>query len=96
MNTSIDFAIEADNNDPLKDFRRHFHIPVDKNGDPVIYLCGNSLGLMPKTVRDYVLQELDDWQCLGVEGHVHAKHPWVSYHELLTESMAEVVGALAS
>jgi len=41
-----------------------------------------------------VLQELDDWARLGVEGHFAARHPWVGYHELLTASTARLVGAL--
>ncbi|MEM7038295.1 MAG: kynureninase, partial [Bacteroidota bacterium] len=41
-------------------------------------------------------QELDDWAALGVEGHFHAKNPWMPYHEFLTESMANVVGARPS
>ena len=28
-----------------------------------------------------------------VEGHIEAKNPWLKYHEFLTESMANVVGA---
>jgi len=30
---------------------------------------------------------------LGVEGHFEAKNPWMPYHEFLTETMAEIVGA---
>lgn len=73
-------------------YRDRFHIPQFKGKD-AIYLCGNSLGLMPRSARDYVNQELDDWAALGVEGHLHAKHPWLPYHEFLTEQMARVVGA---
>jgi len=58
-----------------------------------IYLCGNSLGLQPKKVKDYVNEELEDWATLGVEGHLHARHPWLPYHEFLTQSMARLVGA---
>ena len=32
-------------------------------------------------------------QILGVEGHFEAKNPWLSYHELLTDKMAKIVGA---
>lgn len=90
---SIQFALEQDEKDPLRSYRQLFHIPEQDDGDEHIYLCGNSLGLMPKTARIYVEQELKDWENLGVEGHFHAKHPWMPYHEFLTESMAKVVGA---
>jgi kynureninase len=82
-----------DANDPLAKYRERFYIPKGKNGEDCIYFCGNSLGLQPKTVRAYVEQELKDWELLGVEGHFHAKHPWLPYHELLTEQTARLVGA---
>lgn len=72
-------------------YRDRFHIP-QIHGDEAVYLCGNSLGLQPKKVRDYVNAELEDWALLGVEGHLHARHPWLPYHEFLTKSMARLVG----
>jgi len=90
---SKSFALEMDAKDPLAKYRERFYIPKTKNGDDCIYLCGNSLGLQPKTVRAYVEQELNDWETLGVEGHFHAKHPWMPYHEFLTDQTARLVGA---
>jgi kynureninase len=49
---------------------------------------------MPKTARGYVEQELTDWETLGVEGHLHARSPWLPYHEFLTRQMAGIVGAM--
>jgi kynureninase len=46
-----------------------------------------------KKVKEYVNEELEDWATLGVEGHLHARHPWLPYHEFLTQSMARLVGA---
>src|SRR4051794_34668569 len=88
-----DFSREMDASDPLAYARNLFHIPKTKDGKDVIYLCGNSLGLQPKAVADAVHQELEDWKTMGVEGHFHAKHPWMPYHEFLTEQLAKVVGA---
>lgn len=76
-------------------WRHLFHIP-GINGKDAIYLCGNSLGLMPIKAREYVNAELDDWARLGVEGHLHATHPWLPYHEFLTDQMAHLVGAKSS
>ncbi len=90
---TAEFADWMDQNDPLKSYRDRFHLPLQANGEQQIYLCGNSLGLQPKTVRTYLEQELKDWETLGVEGHFEAKNPWMPYHEFLTESMAQVVGA---
>jgi kynureninase len=87
------FAGSMDTTDPLKCFREKFFIPKQDNGTDVIYFTGNSLGLQPKTTSAYVEQELRDWERLAVEGHLHAKNPWLPYHEFLTEQMARVVGA---
>lgn len=87
------FAIAMDEGDPLRGFREQFLFPKTKSGEDCIYLCGHSLGLQPKTASTYIQEELDDWASLGVEGHFHAKHPWMPYHRLLTEQTAEVVGA---
>jgi kynureninase len=57
------------------------------------YLAGNSLGLQPKAVRGLLGAELDDWARLGVEGHLEAERPWLSYHELLRGPAARLVGA---
>lgn len=89
-----EFAIELDSNDPLKHYREKFHIPQKPNGGDVIYFAGNSLGLQPKSVRRYVEQELKDWETMGVEGHMHAKNPWLPYHEFLTNQTARLVGAM--
>ncbi|NNE27600.1 MAG: kynureninase [Saprospiraceae bacterium] len=86
------YAEALDRADPLARFRDRFNLPIQANGEPHIYLCGNSLGLQPKKANEYVQQEMEDWSKLGVEGHIHARHPWMPYHEFLTSSMARVVG----
>ena len=96
MQSTLSFAQDLDHQDSLSSFRSKFHIPRTSDGKDSIYLCGNSLGLMPISTRDYINQELDDWKNLGVEGHFHAKHPWMPYHEFLSEKMARIVGALPS
>lgn len=91
---NIEFAQSLDNNDPFKEYRNKFHIPAGKEGIELIYFAGNSLGLQPKTVRQYVEQELLDWEKMGVEGHMFARNPWLPYHEFLTDQTAALVGAL--
>jgi kynureninase len=91
--TSENFALQADQTDPLRSYREQFHIPKHSDGSDIIYFCGNSLGLQPKAVEEIMLQELEDWKKLGVEGHFHAKRPWMPYHEFFTEKLAKVVGA---
>lgn len=91
---SAAYAQQMDENDALREFRAQFHIPKQADGSEVIYLCGNSLGLQPKGVEEIMRQELNDWKELAVEGHFHAKRPWMPYHEFFTEGIAKVVGAL--
>ncbi len=90
---NLEFAKKSDAEDPLKSLRDKFYFPKHE-GREVIYFTGNSLGLQPKSTQSYVEQELNDWAKYGVEGHFLAQNPWLSYHELLTEKMAKIVGAL--
>ena len=43
--------------------------------------------------QDYIEEELNAWKAFGVEGHFKGKHPWMPYHEFLTENMATMMGA---
>ncbi len=88
---TLEFAQRMDAVDPLKGFRGKFHIPPH-NGNDSIYFTGNSLGLQPVTVSSYIQQELDDWAQLGVEGHFHAKQPWLSYHEIFPKLLSPILG----
>ena len=92
--TDLNYALEQDQNDLLAHFRERFHLPKTDSGEPFIYFCGNSLGLQPDTVSQFINEELDAWKQYGVEGHFHAKRPWMPYHEFLTQYSAEIVGAL--
>jgi kynureninase len=89
---SLTFAQQQDSQDELSAFREKFHFPVI-NDKRVLYFTGNSLGLAPKSAKEYVNAEMDEWAKWGVEGHFEAKNPWVSYHEILTPASAELVGA---
>ena len=90
---TVEFASELDAKDILSSYRNEFLIPLQKNGEEHIYMCGNSLGLQPKRTKKFLNQELEDWATFGVEGHFYAKNPWMPYHELLSESYAKIVGA---
>ena len=88
----IEWARTQDDADPLRGLRNEFLIPPHGDGEQA-YFVGNSLGLQPRGVRQAVLDELDDWARLGVEGHVHGRHPWLPYHSEVRDALAEVVGA---
>ncbi|MFN5170856.1 MAG: kynureninase [Cyclobacteriaceae bacterium] len=90
---SLAYARQQDRLDPLRAFRSKFHLPKIK-GKTGIYLCGNSLGLQPRLTKKFVNEELTDWASLGVEGHFHAKRPWLHYHKQSKKALARLVGAL--
>jgi kynureninase len=89
---TLDFARQLDAGDELKTFRRQFLFPQLQGAD-CLYFTGNSLGLQPVSAKAAINLELDDWAKLGVEGHFEAQNPWYSYHELLMEPAAKLVGA---
>lgn len=89
-------AQTLDQDDPLRGFRSEFVFPKTKEGADQLYFAGHSLGLMPRKAREAIEEELDAWGELGVEGHFHARHPWLPYHENITSSFARLVGAKES
>jgi kynureninase len=86
-------AREMDRADELALYRDRFHIPRRPRGAEAVYLCGNSLGLEPKSARSYIERELLAWERLGVEGHFQGPDAWMPYHKLLTDQTARLVGA---
>lgn len=73
-----------------------------QSSDEAIYFCGNSLGLMPKTTRQKINDELDAWGQRAVESHF--KHPgedagktcWMDIDLPLVPLLADTVGATAN
>lgn len=86
------FAAFLDGRDPLRAFRERFLFPGGGKG---IYLCGNSLGLQPKSTRAAVLADLDQWSNLGVEGHFvdEAEVPWWTIEDIVHDQSARLLGA---
>ncbi len=89
----LDWARAQDVADPLRALRAEFHFPKAPDGGEALYFAGHSLGLQPKRARVLVNEALDDWATHGVEGHFTGTAPWLSYHSLLTDSTARLVGA---
>jgi kynureninase len=89
----LDYARRSDAADPLREFRARFALPLDRTGEPLLYLCGHSLGLEPLAARARVLEELDAWARLGVLGHEGAPRPWIPYHENLAPALEQLTGA---
>ena len=87
---SRSFANSLDEQDGLKKYRNQFNYPKGSTAKDLIYFCGNSLGLQPKTVSDYLLKELSVWAEKGVQGQ---EERWITFHEKLAGSTAKLVGA---
>jgi kynureninase len=91
-----EFAERLDRDDPLARFRDRFEFPAQRDGRQAVYFCGNSLGLQPKLAAQYVQEELSKWARRGVDGHLHGRRPWVSYHRNATAALASLTGAKPS
>jgi len=63
--------------------------------EPCTYLCGNSLGALPKRAEALVLDELRVWGSCAVEGHFAHPHgrPWKDMTDHVNPLLAELVGA---
>lgn len=95
-------------------YRDEFEIPTfaslgieppegKSSSDESRYLCGNSLGLLPKATRKYLQDELNAWGARGVESHFNHPFsddnnhtPWVDIDLPLLPLFAPVVGAKES
>ncbi|KAI9791026.1 MAG: Kynureninase (L-kynurenine hydrolase) [Piccolia ochrophora] len=71
----------------------------DSSSEPSIYLCGNSLGLQPRSTASFIQAHLSAWATKGVYGHFtpHSDSPlspFLTADEAAVASMAELVGAL--
>ncbi len=95
MLLTLQHAIERDAADPLRALRAHFAVPRAAGGEPAVYLCGHSLGLMPRAARAQVDQVLDDWAQRAVLAHEHGHRPWITYHDALAAPTAELLGCRA-
>lgn len=68
--------------------RREFEIPKGKT-----YLCGNSLGLLPKAVRISIQRDLEKWSTLAVDGHFSEPEPWLHAEAACARAFLPIIGA---
>lgn len=85
-------ARALDERDPLPSLRDEFHVPRFGDGEQA-YFVGNSLGLQPRGAQAQVLEVLETWAEVAVEGHFRGHSAWMPYHELVRDGLARVVGA---
>jgi len=89
---TLEYAKSLDDQDILFSYRQRFYFP-EHEGKKSVYLCGNSLGLEPKSASYLFEKELKDWAKWGVEGHFHAENPWFGYANQFSKSLAAITGA---
>ncbi len=70
-------AIALDTAAPLRELRDRFLLPPGRDGRPKAYLAGNSLGAQPITARAAVLERLDAWAELAVDGWFAPGRSWI-------------------
>merc|ERR1712108_21755 len=81
---STEFATLLDQQDPLARFREKFEFPTlgslpcqteGPPNSPVVYMCGNSLGLKPKQADEYMREQLESWGQRAVFMHFTGRIP---------------------
>jgi kynureninase len=88
QSTMVEYAKSLDEQDALGKYRNEFYIQPN-----VIYMDGNSLGLLSKRAEKSVLTLLDSWKRYGIDGWTQGEHPWFYFPETLSEMCAPLVGA---
>lgn len=83
--------------------RRHFVIPTNgevgascvRGDEPCTYLCGNSLGLLPKPAEALVQEEFRVWGSRAVLAHHDHPHgrEWMNIADHVNPLLAELLGA---
>lgn len=82
-------AQDRDRQDGLASYRDEFYIPEN-----TIYMDGNSLGLLSKRAERTLLELLESWKTLGIDGWTEGEHPWFYLSEQVGEKMAPLVGGV--
>ncbi|MEK3996613.1 kynureninase [Psychrobacillus sp. FSL K6-2365] len=88
QSTMVEYAKSLDEQDALGKYRNEFYIQPN-----IIYMDGNSLGLLSKRAEKSVLTLLDSWKRYGIDGWTQGEHPWFYFPETLSEMCAHLVGA---
>ncbi|MFJ7680679.1 kynureninase [Peribacillus butanolivorans] len=83
-----EYARTLDQQDALVSYREEFYL-----NPGMIYLDGNSLGLLSKRAEKSLMRSLEDWKRFGINGWTEGAEPWFYFSERLGELSAQLVGA---
>ena len=86
----LEQACALDAQDPLRAFRNEFYLP--RTG---VYFDGNSLGLLSRPAEAGLVQAIEDWKQLAIDGFTQARSPWFHLAEAVAHELAPLVGARA-
>ena len=86
--SSEEYARQLDLSDELARFKEEFY-----GEDGVLYMDGNSLGLLSRRAERTLLDALGDWREFGIGGWTRGERPWFYLSERLGEMVAPLVGA---
>jgi kynureninase len=86
--TWLNKAKAWDDQDSLKPFRERFYLQEGQ-----IYMDGNSLGLLSVDAEKALLDTLDEWKRLGIEGWTEGNPSWFHLSEELGRLSAPLFGA---
>jgi kynureninase len=86
--TSEAYAAALDRADPLARFRSRFYVPPG-----MIYMDGNSLGLLSRDAERSLRRVLGEWRTRGVRGWIEGRDPWFYAAEKTGAAAAPLVGA---
>ena len=87
----IDYARILDEKDNLAKYKDEFYLLEN-----IIYMDGNSLGLLSKRAERTLHNLLDSWKTLGIDGWTEGDNPWFYLSESVGEKMAPLVGGTKS
>jgi kynureninase len=82
------YANNKDNLNPLKSIRKKFHYP-ERDGTPLLYFSGNSLGLQPIGVSDSINEQAKIWALKGADGYMS---DWVDFHQQFLTDFEQIIG----
>ncbi len=87
VNVQLEDIRALDEADELRLSRDEFYI---RKG--MIYMDGNSLGLLSRRAEASTLKILDSWKTFGIDGWQSGDHPWFYLSEQLSKEMSPLVG----